>query len=79
MHALVRVPALTRKGRASKAERYREPNLIEEFAITAPATHIVEPSLKLEKNAHGPQTPPSRTCSETGTTATEGERWDQPL
>jgi hypothetical protein len=45
LHALVRVPGLARgKGRASKAERYREPNLIEEFAITAPAEDIVEPS-----------------------------------
>ena len=38
LHALVRVPAVAGgNNRASKAELYREPNLVEEFAVTAPA------------------------------------------
>jgi hypothetical protein len=49
LHALVRVPAVGRGKKASKAERYREPNLIEELAITPPAEDIVEPSLELVK------------------------------
>ena len=50
LHALVRVPAVgAGRKRASKAERYREPNLVEELAITPPAEDIVEPSLALVK------------------------------
>ncbi|MGY1669758.1 hypothetical protein [Geodermatophilus sp. SYSU D00710] len=79
LHALVRVPALARKGRASKAERYREPNLIEEFAISAPATDIVEPSLELVKKRLARSAPIEDLLGDRHYSYKKAERWAQPL
>jgi hypothetical protein len=80
LHALVRVPALTRgKGRASKAERYREPNLIEELAITPPAEDIVEPSLALVKKRLARNAPVGDLLGDRHYSYKRWERWARAL
>ncbi|MCW2701382.1 MAG: hypothetical protein JWQ45_2917 [Blastococcus sp.] len=80
LHALVRVPAVgAGKKRASKAERYREPNLIEEIAITPPAEDIVEPSLALVKKRLARNAPIEDLLGDRHYSYKKAERWAQPL
>lgn len=80
LHALVRVPALSRgNGRASKAERYQEPNLIEEFAITRPAEDVVEPSLALVKKRLARNAPIEDLLGDRHYSYKKWQRWARPL
>ncbi|MGY1835238.1 hypothetical protein ACI79P_09020 [Blastococcus sp. SYSU DS0510] len=79
LHALVRVPAVGRGKKASKAERYREPNLIEEFAITAPAEDIVEPSLALVKKRIARGAPVEDLLGDRHYSYKKWERWARAL
>lgn len=80
LHALVRVPAVAGgKNQASKAERYREPNLVEEFAITAPAEDIVEPTLELVKKRFARNAPIEDLLGDRHYSYKKWDRWARAL
>jgi hypothetical protein len=80
LHPLLAVPDAGRGGkRASKAERYREPLLVEEFDVTPASTDIVESALSMVKKRLGRGRPVIDLLGDRHFSYKKTHRWAQPL